>query len=398
MINKSIFLGVVGGVMAVVNVASATIVQDINIDFLTIANVCNTADSTGRGAVGYSYSIGKYEVTNAQWNTFTAAAGAPTGNPSNAYDQSADFPADQQPTGNISWYEAAQFCNYLTSGDKSLGAYHFNGNNANAGDFLGIDRAAAISAYGIVYVIPTEDEWYKAAYYKPDESGYSLYSNGLNTIPGADNGWNYHGGDYDAPWDVGTGTEEQNGTFDMMGNVTEWNETLVLDLFRRVKGGSFYFDDVGMLASSSFYAWGPSNENGNSGFRIACVSEPVIEALIDVDPDTLNKRSHNKWITVYITLPDGFDVGTIDTSNIAITSLIGETCDSEYTQEADLSFTPQVGDRDEDGILDLTVKFDCQVLLANLCLDDVSITIEGELTTGELFSGSDSIRIIDRGK
>lgn len=126
--------------------------------------------------------------------------------------------------------------------------------------------------------------------------------------------------------------------------------------------------------------------------------EPVIETLIDIDPDTLNRKSHGKWITVYITLPDGFDVGTIDTSSIAITSLIGETCDPQYTQEADLSFTPQVGDRDEDGILDLTVKFDRQVLLANLCLDDVSITIEGELTTGELFSGSDSIRIIDRGK
>ena len=31
------------------------------------------------GAVGYNYRIGKYEVTNAQWNAFTAAVGAPTG-------------------------------------------------------------------------------------------------------------------------------------------------------------------------------------------------------------------------------------------------------------------------------------------------------------------------------
>jgi len=128
------------------------------------------------------------------------------------------------------------------------------------------------------------------------------------------------------------------------------------------------------------------------------ISETVIETLIDIDPDTLNRKSHGRWVTAYITLPDGFDVGAIDTSSIAITSLIGASCDPNYSQEADLSFIPQVGDRDEDGILDLTVKFDRQVLLANLCLDDVSITIEGELTTGELFSGSDSIRIIDRGK
>jgi len=150
--------------------------------------------------------------------------------------------------------------------------------------------------------------------------------------------------------------------------------------------------EVYALASS------PPGEFPGDVYLITTAPEPVIETLIDIDPDTLNMKSHGKWITVYITLPEGFDVGTIDTSTIAITSLVGETCDPEYIQEADLSFTPQVGDRDEDGILDLTVKFDRQVLLANLCLDDVSITIEGELTTGELFSGSDSIRIIDRGK
>ncbi len=127
--------------------------------------------------------------------------------------------------------------------------------------------------------------------------------------------------------------------------------------------------------------------------------DPVIEALIDISPDTLNRKSHGKWITVYITLPEEFDVETIDILSIAITSLAGATCDPEYIQEADLSFVPQVGDRDEDGIADLTVKFDRQVLLTNLCSDDVGITIEGVLlTTGELFSGSDSIRIIDRGK
>jgi FG-GAP repeat len=147
--------------------------------------------------------------------------------------------------------------------------------------------------------------------------------------------------------------------------------------------GAYYDDDAGTDSGSAY---------------VFAFRQPHIEAIIDIDPDTLNMKSHGKWITVYITLPDGFDVGTIDTSSIAITSLIGETCDPEYTQEADLSFTPQVCDRDEDSILDLTVKFDRQVLLANLCLDDVSITIEGELTTGELFSGSDSIRIIDRGK
>ena len=35
-----------------------------------------------------------------------------------------------------------------------LGAYLFSGNNTNPGDFLGINRISALSAYEIVYVNP----------------------------------------------------------------------------------------------------------------------------------------------------------------------------------------------------------------------------------------------------
>jgi hypothetical protein len=77
------------------------------------------------------------------------------------------------PTNNVSWYEVAQFCNWLTSGDKSKGVYQFSGNNANPGNFLGINRISAQTTYGKIYAIPTEDEWYKAAYFKPDGSGYT---------------------------------------------------------------------------------------------------------------------------------------------------------------------------------------------------------------------------------
>ena len=221
--TKSILLLAMMCVMAVVNFASADLVRGINIDFVTIGNPGNAADTggtPGSGAVSYGYRIGKYEVTNAQWNTFTAAVGRPTGN-SNGYNWNSLFTGAQQPTNNVSWYEAAQFCNYLTSGDKGQGAYQFSGNNTNPGDFLGVNRVAATATYGTIYVLPTKDEWYKATHYKPDSSGYSLYANGQITIPTADNGWNYQGGSYLPPWNVGTGTQERNGTFDMMGNVHE---------------------------------------------------------------------------------------------------------------------------------------------------------------------------------
>jgi hypothetical protein len=260
--------------MAVVNFASAEIIRGIGMDFVSIGNAGNAGDTRGGGyanpygcgAVNYIYRIGKYEVTNAQWDAFTAAAGAPTGN-DGGYSYPAQFTGAQQPTNKVSWYEAAQFCNYLTSGDKSKGAYHFYGDNANPGSFLGIDRTAAQATYSMVYVIPTEDEWYKAAYYKPNGSGYSLYANGLDTIPAADNGWNYLFGAYDTPWDVGTGAMEQNGTFDMMGNVWEWNETLILAQYSGLRGGA-YAEYPDNMASYGRYYYNPYFESFSVGFRV----------------------------------------------------------------------------------------------------------------------------------
>jgi formylglycine-generating enzyme required for sulfatase activity/predicted small secreted protein len=268
-------------VMAAVNFASADTIRGIGMDFVSIGNAGNTADTTGYGAVSYSYRIGEYEVTNAQWNTFTAAAGAPTGN-DGGYSYSAYWTGAQQPTNNVSWYEAAQFCNYLTSGDKSKGAYRFSGNNTNPGSFQGIDRVSSISTYGTTYVIPTEDEWYKAAYYKPNNSGYSLYANGTDTDPIAGVQSNYYSA-IGPPWNVGSGTIEQNGTFDIMGNVWEWNETLV-DSYRGIRGGAHNSGDVINLSSSGRYYGYPYYEDnsisGVFGFRVAEIPEPASALLI----------------------------------------------------------------------------------------------------------------------
>jgi len=294
-------LAVVVCMMAAANFASADTIRGINIDFVTIGNAGNAGDTRvmiggayGWGAVSYDYHISKYEVTNAQWNAFTAAAGAPTN--CGRYDEIAYYTGAQQPTGNVTWYEALQFCNYLTTGDKSQGVYRFSGNNTDPGNFLGINRTAAQATYGMIYFLPTVDEWHKAAYYKPDGSGYSLYTNGLDTIPAADNGWNYDGGSYFSPWNVGTGTQEQNGTFDMTGNIHEWNETMIgYDNYSgpsyALRGGSF---DASDNSITSLYTWydRPYNRDRDFGFRIASIPEPATLLLIGLGGLVLRRKNN----------------------------------------------------------------------------------------------------------
>ncbi len=265
--------------------------NQFTIDFVTIGNAGNAADTggiPGSGSVGYNYRIAKYEITNSQWNKFISAAGAPTGNvnyddpvPYNPYDEETFWQGDNLPTTCVSWYEAAQFCNYLTSGDKSKGAYLFSGNNTNPESFTGIDRSLALSLYGKIYVIPTFDEWYKAAYFKPDGSGYSIYSHGVDTPPLMGVDANYgQSSPYEGPWSVGSGTVEQNGTFDMSGNVNEWSETLTAS-FGRYLCGDTYYSDVSNIGSFHIAQTNPSKEISTyTGFRVASVPEPATLLLM----------------------------------------------------------------------------------------------------------------------
>jgi formylglycine-generating enzyme required for sulfatase activity len=183
----------------------------VEMGFQTIGQAGNAADTTGYGAVDYTYRIGTYEVTVDQWNSAVAADGnIEHGSIWTTYN------TGSQPVDQVSWIEAARFCNWLTSGNALQGAYLFS----DVDTLTGMDRSAAVSLYGMVYVLPTEDEWYKAAYFTG--SGYSLYADGTDSAPSF-SGWNY---DYWGElWNVGSGYAEQNGTYDMMGNAYELTES-----------------------------------------------------------------------------------------------------------------------------------------------------------------------------
>ena len=253
--------------------------------YVTIGGTGVGADpATGYGAVNYTYQISQYEVTGAEFNA------AATSDP-NVGDCSYD--SLNGPAYYVSWNEAVKYCNWLTSGNAYLGAYTHSG-----GSFTGIDRAGAISTYGTVYVLPTEDEWYKAAYWRDDiNDQWSLYANGTDDTPthGTSNGWNYYdynrGYAYDHDmWPVGYGAQEQNGTYDMMGNATEWTEVLYDSSRYLTRGGGYgsktiprkaplnasgYGSSATTLSSTAQRGGGyPDREYSNVGFRVVMVPEP----------------------------------------------------------------------------------------------------------------------------
>jgi formylglycine-generating enzyme required for sulfatase activity len=176
----------------------------------------------------------------------------------------------------VSWYEAARYCNWMTSGNVDAGAYQFNesGTLTNV-----ITRAQILADGGLFYVLPTEDEWYKAAYFKGD--AYSLYANGMGTAPIAGIDANYKFAVSSGIWTIGSGTAEQNGTYDMNGNVWEWNESAwdgTLDNLsesRLARGGSFGNSEPLLSSSIRISNNDPSFEHYTLGFRVVAVPEPA---------------------------------------------------------------------------------------------------------------------------
>jgi formylglycine-generating enzyme required for sulfatase activity len=255
----------------------------INMEFVTVGNPGNSNDDTGYGRVDAKYRIGKYEVTENQWDAVVAANTGDLLNDPGCW-------SGEQPAAEFSWHEAAMFCNWLTSGNVTLGAYAING----SGVVTGIDRDSAISTYGSVYVIPTENEWYKVAYYDANKGGpgvpgywdYPTKHDSPSLPDGIDFAGDtafdavfYDGGYNSGPNDVdNAGVLSAYGTMGQGGNVWEWNETAI-GSSRGLRGGGWYNFSLTLAASSRNYA-GPTFEDDVIGFRVANVPEPGSISLL----------------------------------------------------------------------------------------------------------------------
>jgi formylglycine-generating enzyme required for sulfatase activity len=333
--SKSILL-IAAGIL-VLGLGSSTLA--VVMETVPVGNLGNGPDTRyetpGHGAVGYAYSIGKYEVTAGQYTEFLNAVAVTDTyglyNPemeSHAYgcriersgspgSYSYTVAGDQanRPVNYVSWGDAARFANWMHNGQpigtQSLattedGAYLLDGATTNA-QLVGVNREADWT-----WAVPSEDEWYKAAYHKNDgvTGNYFDYPTRSDSVPGfVDNSGNLSGtgtpfieggidpGNYatyngdSGAYGIGSpyyrsqvGEWENSGspygTFDQGGNVWEWNES-ISGQTRGLRAGSFDIMHTLMLASSS-YSLSPAFEVSFIGFRVAEVPEPASLVLLAV--------------------------------------------------------------------------------------------------------------------
>jgi len=289
--------------------------NEFTIDFVNISGDASSANGTNIGDSKLfndpgDYRIGTYEITNDQWDKFVNAYGTVTGSPSNAYDVNPYFTGTDIPTNKVSWYEGAQFVNYLNTSTGHQAAYKFTGTQGTSDYTLDIwstaEAAGGTNLYrhkDAYYFFPTEDEWVKAAYWNGTSLQTDATKAGESLTQGdgtSGMGWNYwngeHATDPHGPWAVGSGSEELNGTFDMMGNVFEWMESpyygedYTSDSYRGLRGGSWASNGDSLSSSHRTYQY-PDIEGGAIGFRVASVPEPVTLLLFGLGGLILRKNN-----------------------------------------------------------------------------------------------------------
>jgi formylglycine-generating enzyme required for sulfatase activity len=273
---------------------TATVSATITLDMIAIGNAGNTADTTTYGSVSYAYDIGKTEVTTAQYVAFLNAT-ASTVDTYNLYNADmanmggigsgigisqtgggiANFTysvtggGENRPVAFVSWFDAARFSNWMTTGQ---GTTTETGSYTLAGAVSGSTVARNVIVGG--YYIPTENEWYKAAYYNPGTSTYSLFPNGQATITTADANYANAVG---TTTDVGTysGDPSSYGTLDQGGNVYEvMTPTIDSDLDLVIRGGAYLNSESRLKSTTRQPGVFTSDETISTGFRVSVVPEP----------------------------------------------------------------------------------------------------------------------------
>jgi formylglycine-generating enzyme required for sulfatase activity len=174
-----------------------------------------------------------------------------------------------KPATGVTWMEAATFVNWLNTSSGYAEAYQLRGGKVELwqpGED-GYDAAGPLRNGQARYVLPSFNEWHKAAYYDSGAGTYYLYPTGSNARPRAvSNGTEPYTAVYDQTDEVGpaditlAGALSPYGTMGQGGNAWEWNDTPVdfqQSLHVMGKGGDFRGSYDGLV--SSYYAFSPAS-------------------------------------------------------------------------------------------------------------------------------------------
>jgi len=278
-------------------------------------DTATNCDADDCGSVSYAYAIGKVEVTNAQYAEFLNAVAASdpgqlyspsmasdprggivqSGTPG-AYSYVAKAGRENNPVVFVSLYDALRFANWLGHGQPTGpqgaattedGAYTITP--------AGIAGNTITRNVGATIYVPSENEWYKAAYYDAATTSYFEYPTGSDVAPSSDpppggaSSANYYDGTFALTGsatfvpsfnylsDAGAypASASPYGTLDQGGNVQEWTERIVDATHRRARGGSW--DNLATnLAAPGKGILDPFLEADSLGFRVAMrVPEPA---------------------------------------------------------------------------------------------------------------------------
>jgi formylglycine-generating enzyme len=300
----------------------------ITYEMVTVGDPGNAADDTGYGAVTEPFRIMTYELTNQQYVEFLnsvaatdnyllyqtemdrdAHGGITRSGVSGSYSYAVKLNMGDKPVNFVSWFDAARMSNWLHNGANSSSSTESGAYTLVGGQTVGTPPSANAAAK---FFIPSEDQWYKAAYFKggSTHAGYWDFPTQDDIAPTAvtadmaGNGsagdmGNFANFDFDADWNsldgnvttVGTnGGSSTYGAYDMGGNVSEWiSLTDFVGLNTGLRGGNFNDANPSIhaysLSSSCRIGYSASAEEYPIGFRLA--SPLSASSVPEIDPNSL---------------------------------------------------------------------------------------------------------------
>jgi sulfatase modifying factor 1 len=188
-----------------------TEIDNISYETVCVNNAKNNPDDNGLGRVDYDYYIGKYNITVEQYCAFLNAV-ASISDTYNLYNKNMGTDlniaginrsgkpgaytysimnnlgdSSKRPITYITPFSIFRFANWLTNG-QPIGEQNIFTTEDGSYKIINEDVTKIYDNKKDMYYLPTQNEWYKAAYYSPNynntgKPGYYLYATQTDETP-----------------------------------------------------------------------------------------------------------------------------------------------------------------------------------------------------------------------